>query len=276
MDEPISNATSCALYALSKETTKHAKVVLCGDGGDELFGGYDRYRMSYMVSLYQMLPAFITEHLAKCSNLLNKMSKRKWIDRYSQFLFQKEYLYEGVIKPEFLNKDITKNHFQQYMVGPNFEHAIMETDRKVWLVDFALMLSDTMSMANGVEVRVPFLDKEVVEYVLSIPARKKLSFFTNKKLLKSAFKNTLPSYLFKQPKRGFFTPAAKWLRHPEFLAKTRSILSPTYAPGTADVFDWEEINKVLEDHVNKKKYNLNTIWALLTFQIWSKLYQVEK
>lgn len=276
MDEPISNATACALFALSKETKKYATVVLCGDGGDELFGGYDRYRLSYIASLYQILPKSVTDIFAKFDNRFAKLSIRNWVDRYAQFLFQKEDLFDKVLKPQFVNDKTTKNYLSKYLVGRNFEEAIMETDRKVWLVDFALMLSDTMSMANGLEARVPFLDKEVIEYASSIPAHKKLSIFTNKKLLKAAFKNTLPDYLFKQPKRGFFTPAAKWLRHPEFLAMTKEILSPDYAVGTADIFDWVEINKILDDHVSKKKYNLNTIWALITFQIWSKLYDVQK
>jgi asparagine synthase (glutamine-hydrolysing) len=276
MDEPISNATACALFALSKETKKYVTVVLCGDGGDELFGGYDRYRLSYIASMYQILPLPVTNLLAKVNARFAKISKRDRIDRYTQFLFQKTDMFEKVIKPQYFDDKVTRDYLSKYLVGRNFEEAIMETDRKVWLVDFALMLSDTMSMAHGLEARVPFLDKEVVSYASSIPAHKKLSFFTNKKLLKSAFKNTLPEYLFKQPKRGFFTPAAKWLRHPEFLAMTRNILSAEYAPGTSGIFDWVEINKMLDDHVSKKKYNLNTIWALITFQIWSKLYDVQE
>ncbi len=276
MDEPISNATACALFALSKETKKYVTVVLCGDGGDELFGGYDRYRLSYIASMYQILPSHVTKLLAKINSRFAKISKREWIDRYTQFLFQKTDMFEKVIKPQYFDNKVTGDCLGKYLVGRNFEEAIMETDRRVWLVDFALMLSDTMSMAHGLEARVPFLDKEVVSYASSIPAHRKLSFFTNKKLLKSAFKNTLPEYLFKQPKRGFFTPAAKWLRHPEFLAMTRNILSAEYAPGTSGVFDWVEINKMLDDHVSKKKYNLNTIWALITFQIWSKLYDVQE
>ena len=276
MDEPISNATACALFALSKETKKYVTVVLCGDGGDELFGGYDRYRLSYIASMYQILPSPVTNLLAKVNARFAKISKREWIDRYTQFLFQKTDMFEKVIKPQYFDDKVTRDYLSKYLVGRNFEEAIMETDRKVWLVDFALMLSDTMSMAHGLEARVPFLDKEVMNYASSIPTHRKLSFSTNKKLLKSAFKSTLPDYLFKQPKRGFFTPAAKWLRHPEFLAMTRNILSAEYAPGTSGIFDWVEINKMLDDHVSKKKYNLNTIWALITFQIWSKLYDVQE
>lgn len=276
MDEPISNPTACALFALSKATKPSATVVLCGDGGDELFGGYERYRLSYIVSFYHLLPKFITHFLGSKSGTFQKLSKRLWIDRFSQFMFQKDdALFNKILTKNSFDPTITTQFMSKYMNGSNFEEVMMNTDRKTWLVDFSLMLSDTMAMAHSVEARVPFLDREVIAYAQSIPLHKKLSFFTNKKLLKKAFRNELPDYLFKQPKRGFFTPAAKWLRHKDFLEMTRKILSPDYAPGTSELFDFKEIEIMLDNHVNKKGYNLSVIWALITFQIWSKLYNVK-
>ncbi len=275
MDEPISNPTACALFALSKATKGYADVVLCGDGGDELFAGYERYRLGYIATQYQRLPSFITNMLSKVHPTFAKLAQRNWIDRYSQFLFQKDKDLQPIFSKDILKPKITADFMNQYMKGSSFEEAILNTDRKTWLIDFALMLSDTMSMSHGVEARVPFLDKEVIDYALSIPVSKKFSFFTNKKLLKKAFAADLPEYLLKQPKRGFFTPAAKWLRHPEFLAMAREILSPQYALNTSGLFNWEEVSKMLEDHVTKKKYNLSIIWALMTFQIWAKRFDVK-
>jgi asparagine synthase (glutamine-hydrolysing) len=275
MDEPISNPTACALFVLSKATKEHVDVVLCGDGGDELFAGYERYRMSYAASIYQKLPSSVTSILSRISGTFNKLSKRVWIDRYAQFMFQKEGDYKAILSPRILNSTATKDLINQNLVGSSFEEAMMNADRKTWLVDFALMLSDTMSMSHGVEARVPFLDRKVVQYALSIPTEKKLSIFTNKILLKNAFKNDLPRYLFRQPKRGFFTPAAKWLRHPDFIVLARDILSPNYSPNTSEIFNWVEVSKMLDDHISKKKYNLTIIWALITFQVWAKQYNVK-
>ncbi len=275
MDEPISNPTAWALFALSKHTKKDATVVLCGDGGDELFGGYERYRLSYAASLYQIIPAFITNTLASFSGKLAKLAKRPWIDRYGQFMFQKDKVVGRVLVHNVFDRDATKNFFEKYMNGTNFGEVIMETDRKTWLVDFALMLGDTMSMAHGVEARVPLLDKEVIEYALSIPANKKLSLWNTKKLLKQAFAHRLPDYLLKQPKRGFFTPAAKWLRHDGFKKMAREVLSPGYNPYTKSLFNWTEIQAMLEKHIDKSEYNLSLIWALLTFQVWAKRFKVE-
>ena len=132
-------------------------------------------------------------------------------------MFQKDKVISRVLNSGIYDKNISRDFFMKYMKGNNFEEVIMETDRKTWLVDFALMLNDTMSMSHGLEVRVPLLDRDVLEYALSIPARTKLSLFTTKMLLKVAFTGRIPDYLFKQPKRGFFTPAAKWLRHMIFV-----------------------------------------------------------
>lgn len=275
MDEPISNPTAWALFALSSKTKKDATVVLCGDGGDELFGGYERYRLSYIASVYQLLPNFITNTLSFLSGKFNKLGTRRWIDRYTQFMFQKDNIVGRILSKTIYSSNVTKEYFSKYMKGNNFDEVLMETDRKTWLVDFALMLSDTMSMAHGVEARVPFLDKEIVEYALSIPAGKKLSLFNTKKLLKKAFSKRIPKYLLNQPKRGFFTPAAKWLRNSEFLKMTHNVLSSEYNVNTKDLFNWNEISIILNKHTDKSKYNLSIIWALITFQIWAKRYEVK-
>jgi asparagine synthase (glutamine-hydrolysing) len=193
MDEPISNPTTCALFALSKETKKHVDVVLSGDGGDELFAGYERYRLSYYATLYQILPLFIRNILSKINYRFVKLGKVKWIERYAQFMFQKDSSIEFVFKNGNFMPNVTSEYIEKYMSGNNFEEVIMNADRKTWLVDFALMISDTMSMANGLEVRVPLLDREVVDYANTIPSHKKMSLFTNKKLLKQAFNMDLTS-----------------------------------------------------------------------------------
>jgi asparagine synthase (glutamine-hydrolysing) len=275
MDEPISNPTAWALFALSKATKPSATVVLCGDGGDELFGGYERYRLSYAATWYQrFVPRPVASLLGRMSAPLRKLAKNSWLDRYLQFMSQKESPVKKLLNPRVYDAEATGKFLQKYVIGHNFEEVLLETDRQTWLVDFALMLSDTMSMAHGVEVRVPFLDREVVEYAMSIPARDKLSLFKTKKLLKAAFARRIPEYLLKQPKRGFFTPGAKWLRHEGFLKLARKVLSPEYVPATKDLFDWAEVEKIFANHVDKSEYNLSLVWAMITFQVWARRYNV--
>lgn len=272
MDEPISNPTAWAQFVLSERTKPDATVVLCGDGGDELFGGYERYRLGYAASLYQILPKPFTDALSRLSPTFRKLSKRDWGERYAQFMFQKDDVVSRVLSDRADDPHATEALISRYMNGTDFEECSMETDRQTWLPDFALRLGDEMSMAHGVEARVPLLDKDVVEYALRIPARKKVSLFETKRLLRMAFKDRLPEYILHQPKRGFFAPAAKWLRHEGFLKLAREMLKPEYNEATRDLFDWKEIGDIFDRHVDKSVYNLPIIWAILTLQGWVKRF----
>jgi len=108
----------------------------------------------------------------------------------------------------------------------------------------------------------------------NLPAKDKLSLRQNKVLLREAFKKELPPFLFKQPKRGWFAPGAKWLRDPDFLQFVKAVLNESYYVGTSKMFNWKEVEKMLDDHVSGKVYNVNSLWAILTFQIWAQKYKV--
>ncbi len=276
--DPISNPTSIAMLLLAKFARKHVTVVLTGNSGDELFGGYDRYRIALLAYYYQKLPAF----MRKMSNLdpkIRKLNYQSEVDLFAQFMFQKDELLKRVVKSGILEKDVYIKEFfyDRYLSqcrGDASEY-LMSVDQKSWLPDHFFMLSDKMSMASTLEERVPLADKELIAFARSLPRSYKLDLFRTKKILKDAFKNDLPSFLFDQPKRGWFSPAAKWLRDPEFLKMVKERLSETYYAPTGSLFNWSEVNQILENHVSKKEYNLVIIWAILTFQSWARKYQVE-
>jgi len=140
----------------------------------------------------------------------------------------------------------------------------MEIDRKSWLVDESLVQSDKMSMASAVEQRVPLLDKEVVEFANSIPSRYKVSVFDTKIILKEAFKNQLPKFLFNKSKRGW-----------RVYKMAKEILSGDYYNETTPLFKWTNIKRILDNHYLRREYNLIVIWMLLTFQVWAKKYKVK-
>lgn len=280
MDEPISNPTALAMMALADFSKKQkVDVVLGGDGGDELFGGYERYRLSLAARYWQRAPAWFRGPLACISDSIKKLNTSAGIDQFSLFMFQKEALLGAVIQKQFLSYGGTEDFFnEKYFKGNEnniFEEIFMDTDRKSWLVDFSLMLSDKMSMSAGLEARVPLLDKDVVEFAATIPLKEKINLFDTKIILKKAFKNDIPDFLFKEPKRGWFSPAAKWLRHPDVYAMAEEILSEGYYKSTAQLFLFDEIKKILEKHRDSKTYNLNILWAIMTFQIWAKAYKIE-
>lgn len=197
------------------------------------------------------------------------------LDRLVQFEFEKDWRLERVVNKEhFKPVEEVKKYFSKYVSGSDEKtEALMLADLTSWLPDQALSLGDKMSMQGSVEERVPLLDREVVDLALSLPIEYKVDAFGTKKILKDAFRNALPEVLFKEPKRGWFSPGAKWLRRHDIQAVVRQVMSPEYYAPTAGLFDWDAVSKMLEDHIGKREYNLTILWMILTFQIWAKRYK---
>lgn len=270
IDEPISNHTQVVTMLLSKYAADKVTVVLGGDGGDEIFGGYDRYRLSKIISDYQKLPTFARKILSPFSEKLDMCGAQK----YLSFMSQGGSALERVVKQDFINyKNIEKFFDDNYFSARNldYENNFMFTDFKTWLADESLIRTDKMSMAYGLEERVPFLDYRLIELGYSIPSKYKVSYFNTKIILKEAMRPFLPEYLFNQPKRGWFTPMAKWLRT-DLKDFAYEVLSLDYCPATQEFFDFTAVRKILDDHIEKRKYNLNLIWSLITFQLWYKRF----
>ena len=281
MDEPISNPTAVAMLKLSEFSKKKVDVVLAGDGGDELFGGYERYRLSRLMNIFQKLPRFFRSATVLNSKM-RKLNTPLGIERFILFMFQKDAILNRVVSGQFFNPDISKLFFEKRYFdvsaggGPacGREEQLMNIDRQTWLVDFALMLGDKMSMANGVEARVPFLDKNLAEFAARIPLKFKVGFFNTKKILKSAYRGRIPDFLLNQPKRGWFSPGAKWLRMDEIRDKAKEALSANYYSETRHLFNWSELRQVFDKHLSGREYNLTILWAIVTFQIWAKKYNI--
>lgn len=267
MDDPISNPTAIAMYHLAKFSKQHVTVVLSGNGGDELFGGYERYRTSRRIDVVERIP-LIRHFLPKRIRAILEMST---LDRLAQFEFEKDHRLSKVITPEFFySMDQVNKSFTRYITSGDKTESLMMADLQSWLPDQALLLGDKMSMQGSLEERVPFLDRNVVDLAMKIPLSYKTTSFGTKKILKDAFRGVLPEALFKEPKRGWFAPGAKWLRRPEVLKLVKSVLSGGYYMPTSKLFNWNAIQEMLDNHVQKKEYNLTVIWAIITFQIWAK------
>jgi asparagine synthase (glutamine-hydrolysing) len=270
LDDPISNPTAIAMAHLATFAKKHVTVVLAGDGGDELFGGYERYRTSRIADLLartgllKFFPAKVRE-VALASTLT----------RVTQFEFEKDKRLAKVVPGRYLEPmaEVAERFKRYTLQSQDKTAAFMLADIMSWLPDQALTLGDKMSMRGSVEVRVPLLDREVVDLALTIPIYHKVTPFTTKKVLKEAFRQMLPAQLFREPKRGWFSPGAKWLRRPEMQGVVRRILSPEYYEPTRDLFNWTEVHQMLEEHIEKREYNLTILWMIMTFQIWAKKYQ---
>lgn len=148
----------------------------------------------------------------------------------------------------------------------------MYLDLLTWLPDESLIRSDKMTMASGLEERVPILDHRLVEFAFKIPTRYKVRGKKyNKWIFREAMKDYLPPHILNKEKRGWFSPAAKWLRAglKDF---AYDVLSPNYSPATQEYFNFPQIRKILDNHISGKEYNLDIIWSLLTFQIWHRQF----
>ncbi|HYF10377.1 MAG TPA: asparagine synthase (glutamine-hydrolyzing) [Candidatus Paceibacterota bacterium] len=274
LGQPIANATILPMFALARFTKDKATVVLGGDGGDELFGGYERYRLSRAASLYQWyVPGFLRS-LLSVHPTFAKLAVPAGAQRMEFFMAEKEKAVRRFLSPDV---DLSVGEvFAPHLShgAAEFEDAFMEADRKTWLVDEALAMSDSMSMSAGVETRPPLLDRDMIELSAHMPLSEKVSLGATKIAFKDAFRTRLPGYLFDQPKRGWFSPGAKWLRREPFKSFAREVLSEAYYPPTASLFNWPEISRMLDEHVTGEAYHLNQLWAVLTFQVWAKLYKV--
>jgi len=282
LDEPVANPTIIAMMKLASFTSDKVQVVLVGDGGDELFGGYKRYRLSRLISCFGNAAWALRPLLffsRRWRELASSDADINGVGRYMLLMFQKRAVWERLISSLMLT-DYPRQFFTEKFfvagsrVGRDLEEMLMEIDRQTWLVDESLLRTDKTSMAFGLEARVPLLSRQVVEFSNRIRACHKVGILQNKIIMKQAFADRLPSFLLQQPKRGWVSPGAKWLRRPAVYEMVKSVLSPAYHSNNKNLFRWAGVEKILDDHYSKKEYNLTAIWALLTFQVWSKQYNV--
>ncbi|MBU1349027.1 asparagine synthase (glutamine-hydrolyzing) [Patescibacteria group bacterium] len=274
MDEPVANHVQSSTFLLAKSAKPHITVALGGDGGDELFGGYSRYWYSRTIDRVRSLPlggetAAALALLVGKPDLAMKFGSRAGLERQLAFVAQKE----GAIG-SFLKKDLNRPDAVGEPLGPVFSSAwrdatnqLMAADVRTWIPDESLIRTDRLTMAHGLEERVPLLDPELVAYASRVPSRFKLkNRRQGKRVFIDAMRPYLPPHVLNQEKRGWMSPMAKWIRGP-LLPRVREILSPTYADTTA-YLDLSAANRILDDHVSMKEYALNTIWSIVAFQLW--------
>ncbi len=278
LDEPVANSTALPMLKLARMAKSSFTVALSGDGGDELFAGYPRYRMNRWLSLYLRLPEFLRRQLQRVPRFA-KNNVTNPADRFFRFMLEPAQLLRTLVQAPLidLERPLTRlrKEFFQSIRQAEFDAEFCRIDRSSWLVDESLLRSDKLNMAAGIEARVPFLDLELVRFADSIPLSYKVGLFQGKRILREAFRGRLPDFLFHQPKRGWFSPIAKWLRRPQITDWARSVLSPSYYAPVGELFSWSAIHRVLDDHVQFRTYNRNQLLALLAFQVWAKRFGVE-
>lgn len=280
-DEPHANLSAVPLYYLSKLARKDVKVVLSGEGADELYGGYDSYYTSNLFNTYQKLIPYGLRN--KIKNIANKKKYFKG----QQFLIKAgskvEDWYVGqafifddseandILKDEYKTditfRDITKPYFEKVKDKSDIIKKQF-LDMNLWLPRDILLKADKMTMANSLELRVPFLDKVVFEHSLTIPDKYK----SQKMCLRKASELSVPEEWAKRKKKGFPVPFSMWIRQEKYYKKIKDIFSSDYVK---EFFNQEDILKLLEDHYKSIKNNGRKIYTIFCFLIWYKRYFIE-
>lgn len=280
MDEPVANATQVATYLLSKFARQNIVVGLGGDGGDELFGGYERYRLSRIISIYQKMPKLVQKIMGNAMHVIPheimtevyKMETAPGAERYLTFMAQKEKDIAGILLPSVNDASSTPRTYEKYFTDhPNDpENDFMRADLQSWLPDESLVRSDKLSMAFALEQRVPILDYRLIELSRRIPSAMKLRG-ASKGLFREAMRPYLPSHVVNEKKRGWTSPASIWLRTALRPLVTEA-LTPSFAPATTEWLDFAGVQKMLDAHLESKEYHMNLLWAVLTFQLWYRRF----
>lgn len=282
MDQPHADPSCVALYYVCKIASEHVKVVLSGEGADELFGGYRIYHEPFSLRYSKFLPRFVWKGIAGVLNAIpvefpgksyaNRASKtleQRFIGNANLFSDKEKRKIlrntEGMKKPE----EITKPFYDDTK-GMDDVTRMQYIDINLWMIGDILLKADRMSMANSLELRVPFLDKEVWNLARTIPTKYKVTKDGKTKVAmrKAALKN-MPEKVASRKKLGFPVPTREWLKQEKYY----NIVKKEFESETAKkYFVTEEIVKLLDEHIQLKKDNSRKIWTIYVFLIWYKQF----
>jgi asparagine synthase (glutamine-hydrolysing) len=293
LDEPLADPSILPLYLLSEFAAEHMKVVLSGDGGDELFAGYQTYQAHKLVTYYDALPGFVRDGLKSLAASLPVSHAYLSADfKIKQFLKGvgvssevRFFLWRGafsnaerqhLLTPELradLHKDNAYEDIYRYVRRSGLTkelERILYLSMKLYLQDNNLVTVDRASMANGLEVRSPLLDRDVIDFVSRLPMEYKIHGLKTKYILKKVAEAYLPRHIVYRKKKGFGVPLAQWLTG-ELKEFMLDYLSPERIKRQG-LFHYPYVKQLIDEQLKKIKDNRELLWTLLVFQTWYERY----
>lgn len=283
MDEPLADAAGAALYFLNRDAVRDVKVCLSGEGADEFFGGYNVYKEPYTVSWYDKLPAFLRRGLGWFAARFPQMRGANFLIRRSRPL-EERYIGNTNLMSEAYKKRLLLHYdgasgnpasltlpYREKLRGMDPVTKMQYIDMHTWLMGDILLKADKMSMASSLELRVPFLDREVFALASRIPAKYRVSGGETKAAMRRAAERHIPEAVAKKKKLGFPVPVRAWLREEIYAAEVRKAFSSDYA---AKFFRTDRLLKLLEEHQRGKKDHWRQIWCVFMFLVWYREYFV--
>ena len=291
MDDPIGDFSIFPTYLVSRHARKYVKVALSGDGGDELFGGYETYLADEKTKQYNYIPAFVRRRCIEpmIKTLRPTPAKKGFINkilRFAEGLEHPEDLYHArwrIFVGESTRQKLFTEDALKKMVTPaawhilrlfkevdEFQHVnkCLYVDLKSYLIDNCLVKTDRMSMAASLEVRVPLLDKELVETAFRIPQTLKVNGGKTKILLKRIAARHVPSDCIYRPKEGFSIPIKNWLNF-ELRQLMEDLLDKKNIEKDG-IFNASAVETLKRQHATGVSNNSHILWSLIMFHSWQK------
>jgi asparagine synthase (glutamine-hydrolysing) len=293
MDEPFSDPSLVPTYLLSRFTRKHVTVALGGDGGDELFAGYPMYAGLRWAEFYRRVPSALRTSVVeplvkllpvKTKNLSFDYKALRFVTGAKYDAVARHHVWFGSFTPEEQTELLTADalaasnsdiyaqarQFADECDSADLVTRMQSVDTRLYLAEDILTKVDRASMAVSLEVRAPFLDPRVAEYVASLPSNYKLRGQKTKYILKKAVKEMLPPFVTKRGKKGFGVPVAEWLKV-KLRPLARDLLSPERVR-RAGVFNPNYIARLQDEHERGVANHRKLLWTLLMFELWHESF----
>ncbi len=283
-DEPHANLSAVPLYYLANMASKEVKVVLSGEGADELFGGYYEYETPPEYARYKKLPFWMRRGIKKVAEKLPNMKGRHFLIKAGStieesyigqaFIMNNEEA-DALLKPEYRNgklyQEVTKPIFDEIKDKPDLLQK-MYLDMHLWLPYDILLKADKMTMANALELRVPFLDREVFKVSEEVPLKYIIHDFQTKFAFRTAANKTIPAEWAKRKKLGFLVPFKDWIKEDKWYAKVKEMFEKEWVE---QFFNVEELMKILDDHKAGHWNYGRRIYTVYAFLIWYEIYFIK-
>lgn len=281
MDQPLADPSCIALYFVSKLASEYVKVVLSGEGADELFGGYTVYNDPRVFKVYQtIVPYCVRRGIYKLVSKLPDIKGRDYLMRATHPLEERfignAFMYNMKEKQEILKdpsiatrpQDITKKFYDRVKDYDDVT-KMQYLDINLWMVGDILLKADRMSMANSLELRVPFLDKEVFRVASKLPTRLRVNKHNTKYAMRKAAQRHMPEETAEKEKLGFPVPTRVWLRDEKYYNVVKDMFNSDISK---KFFKPEQLIAWLDEHYSGKEDNSRKVWTIYVFLVWYKIY----
>ncbi|WP_396899006.1 asparagine synthase (glutamine-hydrolyzing) [Mycolicibacterium sp.] len=281
LDEPVADPALVPLFFIAREARKHVKVVLSGEGADELFGGYTIYREPLSLKPFDYLPRPVRKSLGKASKPLPEGMRGKSLLHRGSLTLEERYYgnarsfsddqLRAVLpgfRPHWVHTDVTA---PVYAASQGWDPVarMQHTDLFTWLRGDILVKADKVTMANSLELRVPFLDPEVFAVASRLPVDAKITRSTTKFALRKALEPIIPAHVLHRPKLGFPVPIRHWLRAGELLDWAYAMVGSSQ---TEDLIDRSMVRTMLDEHRGGVSDHSRRLWTMLIFMLWHAIF----